>query len=66
MKNKGVTEEQVYFIFKKDKSLLQVTEDSFVLKINGSEYQSLESIIPITEKIIKLASSLGINTFERN
>ena len=65
IENKGVTEEQVYFIFKKDKSLLQLTEDSFVLKINGSEYQSLESIITITENIIKLAPLLGINTFER-
>jgi len=65
IENKGVTEEQVYFIFKKDKSLLQLTEDSFVLKINGSEYQSLESIIAITENIIKLAPLLGINTFER-
>ena len=64
IENKG-TEEEIYFIFKKDKSLLQVTEDSFVLKINGSEYQSLESIIAITENIIKLAPLLGINTFER-
>ena len=63
IENKG-TEEEIYFIFKKDKSLLQLTEDSFVLKINGSEYQSLESIIPIIEKIIKLASSLGIDTFQ--
>ena len=63
IENKG-TEEEIYFIFKKDKSLLQVTEDSFVLKINGSEYQSLESIIPIIEKIIELASSLGIDTFQ--
>ncbi len=63
IENKG-SEEERYFIFKKDKSLLQITEDSFVLKINGSEYQSLKSIIPITEKIIKLASSLGIDTFQ--
>ena len=64
IENKG-TEEEIYFIFKKAKSLLQLTEDSFVLKINGSEYQSLESIIAITENIIKLAPLLGINTFER-
>jgi hypothetical protein len=63
IENKGA-EEEIYFIFKKDKSSLQINKDSFILKINGSEYQSFKNITFIIEKIVELSSLLKIDVFK--